>query len=1245
MVYYSSLQLRTIRGVILMLLGWSLVQGQQGQCSVPKISPPAGHSGIYSVGLLAIRGVETAFAEFNSTFAEYLTATVGPKFDPPIRFELVPLSFGGEHSVVDAAQEPGRFDFLFMNPSLNSCIESETNARSIATFVSRRRVQGNTYDLSQFGGVIFTRHDNTDIHSLVDLRGKRVSCASISGLGSGQMQFRQLQKAGLHHIQDLKQLVFMEKQGRVVESVISGEVDVGFVRTDQLERSTDPRTGELLDPSQVKIIEQQENVMQDDGEPFPFAVSTPLYPEWSLLALPHVRNEVVRAVETSLLEVATYAAKKNCSTNPEIARLAQNALTAGKYAGWIPSKSNMELRNMQEETGFITVPGLDSDVDRVRCVRATEIADAVVCPTGHFKRSKLEIARGCESMGIPCYGFQCLCSPCIEAYDVDFFPISAGAVEQLDFNENMASIQHKGCSKFSLCGSVAQAETIAFRAIDNRKRSNATFSVSLPILDDRDSYRMMPRTVNVSGQEVEVHEFSFDATMRLVGEVIVEVYINDEQIPESPFRVRVLPRDCEAAMGDSLSVPSSTGECVCQSGTVEIGGGCTPLSILLPAIIVPCFILMGLAAYLLLRYKRYQADTTWIVKPQELLFPEPAQVLGRGTFGLVLLADYRGTQVAVKRVLPPRSTKETNSKASIGRISNDVFKSAETAPAGRLRKESNGSDDIEARLSEDNIGARSYFPIARLSTGNRARRSTSRNPRTLSAMHGSTYTKLQRDFIEEMRLISKLRHPCIVAVMGATVAKGEEPMLVMEHMELGSLYDLLHNDCMVLQGETLLPMLQDISSGVRFLHSADPKVIHGDLKAQNILVDSRFRAKVADFGLSQKRRYRKVAAGTPFWMAPELLRNETTNTTESDVYAFGMILYEVFSRKDPYEGENHRQVLAAIADESKNKSPPVPKGCPPETAELMTACLRAKPADRPTFEEIDVRLKLIDASKFETGTPRSRADYSADLLSHIFPKHVADALREGRKVEPEHHDCVTVYFSDIVGFTEIAGSLSPTKVSDLLHRLYSKFDNLCGVHQVFKVETVGDAYMTVTNLATVQPNHVQVMAVFAFAALKEASETLIDQDDPSRGYVKIRVGFHSGPVVSHVVGSRNPRYSIIGDTVNTASRMESTSSPGRVHCSEFSATLLQQQDTTIDLTCRGTRNIKGKGEMVTYWVQSALKEPTVPMEMPRNTSWMSAGDTTASTGNDESLDDGSTTGAPGMSGDRENLPPQHTYFI
>jgi class 3 adenylate cyclase len=178
----------------------------------------------------------------------------------------------------------------------------------------------------------------------------------------------------------------------------------------------------------------------------------------------------------------------------------------------------------------------------------------------------------------------------------------------------------------------------------------------------------------------------------------------------------------------------------------------------------------------------------------------------------------------------------------------------------------------------------------------------------------------------------------------------------------------------------------------------------------------------------------------------------------------------------------------------------------------MKLCLKADPADRPTAEEIDIHVRMFDAERFNTGLLEKsmvRAGHllnqTEDLLSQLFPKHIADALRDGRRVEPENHECVTVYFSDIVGYTEISSKLSPTKVSDLLHRLYSKFDHLCEEYHVFKVETVGDAYMCVTNLSTPQKNHARIMAQFSFAAVKATSETLVDEEDPSKGTVQIRV--------------------------------------------------------------------------------------------------------------------------------------------
>ena len=212
-------------------------------------------------------------------------------------------------------------------------------------------------------------------------------------------------------------------------------------------------------------------------------------------------------------------------------------------------------------------------------------------------------------------------------------------------------------------------------------------------------------------------------------------------------------------------------------------------------------------------------------------------------------------------------------------------------------------------------------------------------------------------------------------------------------------------------------------------------------------MDSRFRAKVADFGLSQ----RKACAGTPYFMAPELLRG-ARNTVASDVYAFGVVLYEMVTKRNPYEGEDFDEVIQAVAKDKKR--PELPRGVPSELATIMNECWHWDPRRRPTFLELERRMSHFDSLLMaERNLKRNHGNNM--VLDQVFPAHVAKALASGEKLEPEHYDKVTIFFSDIVGFTDISRTVAPEKVCDMLDRLYTRFDILTEKYDIFKVETIG----------------------------------------------------------------------------------------------------------------------------------------------------------------------------------------------
>ncbi|XP_064326645.1 atrial natriuretic peptide receptor 2 [Phalacrocorax carbo] len=220
--------------------------------------------------------------------------------------------------------------------------------------------------------------------------------------------------------------------------------------------------------------------------------------------------------------------------------------------------------------------------------------------------------------------------------------------------------------------------------------------------------------------------------------------------------------------------------------------------------------------------------------------------------------------------------------------------------------------------------------------------------------------------------------------------------------------------------------------------------------------------------------------------------------------------------------------------------------------------------------------------KEKTEDLKRERQLAEDLLHQMLPKSVAKQLRKCQKVEAENYDQVTIFFSDIVGFTSIAASCTPLQVVEMLNNLYVCFDTRIESYDVYKVETIGDAYMVVSGLpernGTKHADEIAKMSLDLVAAVRQ----VVIPHMPM-GKLQLRAGIHTGPCVAGVVGYKMPRYCLFGDTVNTASRMESTSLPQKIHISSATYDALLTDDA-YEIELRGDIEVKGKGKMKTYWL-------------------------------------------------------------
>uniref|UniRef100_A0A8C3NYE3 guanylate cyclase n=1 Tax=Cyanoderma ruficeps TaxID=181631 RepID=A0A8C3NYE3_9PASS len=220
-------------------------------------------------------------------------------------------------------------------------------------------------------------------------------------------------------------------------------------------------------------------------------------------------------------------------------------------------------------------------------------------------------------------------------------------------------------------------------------------------------------------------------------------------------------------------------------------------------------------------------------------------------------------------------------------------------------------------------------------------------------------------------------------------------------------------------------------------------------------------------------------------------------------------------------------------------------------------------------EELRILSKHLEEEKKKTEA----------LLYAMLPQHVANQLKEGKRVEAGEFKECTILFSDVVTFTNICAQCEPIQIVLMLNSMYLRFDRLTTVHDVYKVETIGDAYMVVGGVPVPVPTHAERVANFALGMIMAAKGV---QNPVSGNPIQIRVGIHTGPVLAGVVGEKMPRYCLFGDTVNIASRMESHGVPSKIHLSSSAYQCLKYKN--FEITERGEIEVKGKGKMHTYFL-------------------------------------------------------------